>query len=146
MRAWLITWETSSTNSDIADLYVGIVSARKSVRFIESLMEFVFLNKTTTATNMAFLNNRPAARTAAAGTKSTFMINKLPHGERVSCGASPILYGRIVTELKVSRHECCDFEILSWREPCSFEIIDGPKIEHLGMQRSFVRRLQALPT
>ncbi|EJM88773.1 hypothetical protein PMI33_02525 [Pseudomonas sp. GM67] len=115
MNAWLITWERLDARPEPYEKVAAILSGRRSKRSVAEFMEFLYLRATCDASDMAYYANRPKKMIGRA--QYQLSINGVPH-ERISIGGNPCLYGRRVTNLKISRDG--EDEVLKWREPPTF--------------------------
>lgn len=123
MKAWLITWEWTSTIP--TEKIVAIESSRRSTSSIADLMELFVLRSLYSAKEVAYYANRKREMVYKAQTP--IGINGVPHGERILCGHDPWLYGRKVCDLKIEIDETSDEEILTWREPDNYKWADDSK-------------------
>lgn len=115
MNAWMITWERLDVRPVPYEKIAAILSGRRSERSVADFMELLYLRATGDASAMAYYANRPRKKTGCA--QYPWSINGVPH-ERILCGNNPGLYGRRVTNLKISR-DGAD-ELLKWQEPPTF--------------------------
>lgn len=141
MKAWLVTWDWMSDSEAVADRVLTIVSSRKSAERVAELVEFLYSQATSTLAELAAYARSPKNRAYRA--KTVEMINGVPHGDRITCGAHPWLYARLVTDLRIARDPETSVEQVSWTEPPTFRFSeDGSRIvEDAPGQRDFVRRV-----
>lgn len=122
-RAWLVTWEV--TKIQPSEIIVAVISSRRSEAFVKGLMEFLVLRAFSSVGQAVYCANRPSKLVYKAQTR--FLINRVPHGERILCGHDPWLYGRKVSDLAVSVDETSGEEIVSWSEPPDWKWSDDAK-------------------
>lgn len=115
MIAWLITWERLDARQEPYEKIAAILSGRRTQRSVAESMEFLYLRATCDASSMAYYANHPKEMIEHA--QYPQLIKGVPH-ERISCGHTPWLYGRRVTNLKISRDG--EDEVLKWHEPPIF--------------------------
>lgn len=115
MNAWLITWERLDVRPEPYEKIAAVLSGRRSERSVAEFMELLYLRAACDASSMAYYANRPKEMFGRA--QHPQPINGVPH-ERISCGQNPWLYGRRVTNLKISRDG--EDEVLKWQEPPTF--------------------------
>lgn len=127
MKAWLVTWQWIGDHAQVGDPLVAILSSRKSDRAVSEFVEQYYLMASATAGEMAYYMNRRRKLPHKARTPE--IINEIPHGGRIRCGADPYIYARLVTDLRIEELDDEDVEIITWREPSASQWKDGSKTE-----------------
>jgi hypothetical protein len=118
ITAWLVTWDAAGPSAEFADEVAAILSSRKSERTVAELVEFLYAQVTSTASELAEYARNPKRNPYRANIG--LMINEVPHGDRITCGAHPWLYARKVTDLTITRDETTGLETVAWKEPRTF--------------------------
>ena len=138
MKAWLITWEWDSPSASVVDKVAGILEPRISSKTVERIIEFLYARATS---NLTELSNYAKNRSYGFYSAKPFIANELKQGNGIICGTNPYLYGRIVSDLKVTT-DVDAFEIISWREPDIYRLNSAEgeiKIDCNGKCESFKR-------
>ncbi len=110
MRAWLITWEGTDWRIREENKIVAILSGNRSSKFVEDVIDLLYMRETHAAYGMAQFANRVNQRRDK--NRAAFS-----NGGRIVYGSDPFLYGRQVSELSVSRDEERSLEVVRWVEP-----------------------------
>lgn len=147
MNAWLVTWEWVTHHAKVSDPLIAILSARKGDRWIASYIEGYYLMTSCTAQEVAYLVNRPHTIPYKAS-RHFFIINGVPHGDRMRCGNNPFIYARKVTNLTVTEDREHRREIIRWKEPPIFrwkdELRNAVEIAQEGTTKTLERPLETL--
>lgn len=95
---WLITWEWIGDHASVEEKVVAIVNYRRKAPYIKDLMEQLYIEKTSTASEKLDYAKDSTANPYPAhyGT-----INGRQWEGRVHCGHNPHLYGRLVSNLRI---------------------------------------------
>lgn len=130
MNAWLLTWEGTSQKIIDENRIIGIIGSRRADRFVAELVEFLYARNSASASEMAYMANRPKQKHFPA--ERTQIINDVPHGERIICGHNPWIYARKVKNLKISQEG--DSEVVIWQEPDNYCWKNKEKME-IGVEK-----------
>lgn len=138
MNAWLLTWDGTSPKITDENRIIGIIGSRRSKNFVADLVEFIYSRNTSSASDMAYIANRPKQKPFQA--EKTQIINGVPHGERIICGHNPWIYARKVRNLRITQED--DFEIVTWREPDNYQWKNKQKMEIVVEKKGSTRKLK----
>ena len=140
MNAWIITWEWIGGHAAVSDPLVAIFSSRKSEKWIKEYIENFYLFKFYQIADWAYYAKDRKRKELI----DTAKIHHPPDGNGITCGESPWLYGRIVSDLKIETNNENNCEIISWREPPIYQWKDKnhDDIEFLkeGKKRTIERK------
>jgi hypothetical protein len=118
ISAWLVTWEWTSDSASVVDRIAAVISGRKSTASVAEFVEWYYALTSFSAAELVAYARSPKSNPYRATTME--MINHVPHGERILCGAHPWLYGRKVKNLVVESQPDSGLETVSWMEPPIF--------------------------
>ena len=120
--AWLITWEGTDLKLTEERKVAEIVGSRRSANHVAEIVEFLYECTICNALDMAHYANRRSERPFSAQRRT--LINGVPHGDRITCGHNPFLYGRKVLEFQIVLSTDGLKETLTWQEPNNFRWAD----------------------
>lgn len=109
--AWLITWEWIGDHAAVPQKVAGVVNYRKSAEYVRSLVEQLYIAKTSSSVEMAMYAKDATANPYPA---QFHRINGAPWHGRIHCGHNPHLYARKVRDLRSVRQ--ADEDALQWDE------------------------------
>ncbi len=99
----------------VADRIAAILPARWSDERVSDFVEFLYARATSNVRELASYAKKRMDNPYRA--KVGEVINDVPHGGRIHCGAHPSLYARHVSALEVQVDPKTGLEVVSWREP-----------------------------
>lgn len=100
--AWVITWFGSNTHKLPP---VAILNYRKNARTVAEAVELLYATK--------YYNAEEKLRYAKSPKDNPYRALRSPFG-RITCGHNPLLFARLVTDLKVEKDG-----LVTWTEPPS---------------------------
>jgi len=104
-----------SDSAAVADRIAAILPPQWPDERVATFVEFLYARATSNVRELASYAKKPKNNPYRA--KVGEVINDVPHGGRIHCGAHPWLYARQVSELEVEADPKAGLEIVSWREP-----------------------------
>ena len=134
MKAWLITWEWIGDAVAVADKVAAILNPRWSCERVTGIVEFLYVKRYSTASELAAYAGRQARNPYRA---------ERDFSSGITCGHNPSLHARIVDDLQVSENAETGIETITWIElpiykPCEHGY---PEIVRDSMPAKFVRRI-----
>lgn len=109
--AWLVTWEWIGDHAAVVNKVAAVADYRKSPAQVRSLVEQLYISKTSSAVEMAIYAKDPSENPYPAH------FHRTSKGEwrgRIDCGHNPFLYARKVINVRSVIMD--DEEILRWEE------------------------------
>lgn len=110
MNAWLLTWEGTGSRIVSDNKILAIISSRRSSSFIKDLVDVLYSRSVDSAYDMANKANKKKQRDREL--RATFSTPS-----SLFYGRNPMIFARLVTELKVVRNEAQRTETVSWKDP-----------------------------
>lgn len=104
-----------SDSAAVADRIAAILPPQWSDERVADFVEFLYARATSNVRELASYAKKRKNNPYPA--KVGDVINDVPHGGRIHCGAHPWLYARQVSDLEVDVEKKTGLEIVSWREP-----------------------------
>ncbi|SRR5712692_5428130 len=139
MNAWLLTWEGTGSKITSDNKILAIVSSRRSSSFIEDLVDLLYCRSVDSAYDMARTANKKNQRHLEL--MATFSTP-----DRIFYGRNPLIFARLVTDLKVARNEAQGTETISWQDPPYLRIErpgELPVVAALARPCEVVRRINS---
>jgi hypothetical protein len=109
--AWLTTWEWIGEHAAVESKIAAVTNYRKSGAYVRSLVEQLYIAKTSTAVEMAQYAKDPSANPYPA---EFHRVRGVPWHGRIRCGHNPHLFARKVSNLRSVQHG--DETRLEWDE------------------------------
>jgi hypothetical protein len=134
MRAWLITWDSTSESAEVADEIAAVLPPRWSPQRVSDVMEQLYALRSSNLTELASYAKNPKTNPYRPQTVDN-------HADMLTCGHHPWLYARKVSDFNVKVGPR-GLETATWREPNRYRMkADGSGIElaHEGTESSTAR-------
>ena len=109
--AWLITWEWMGDHAAVDQKVAAVVNYRRPSEYVRSLVEQLYISKTSSPVEMAIYAKDSKANPYPANFHST---KTAEWHSRIHCGHNPHLYARKVKNLRSVTEG--DAETLHWEE------------------------------
>src|SRR3990172_10875275 len=107
MKAWLITCEWIGDTVAVADKVAAILNPRWSGERVAGIVEFLYVKRYSTASELAAYAGRKARNPYRA---------ERDFSSGITCGHNPSLHARIVDDLQVSENAETGIETITWIE------------------------------
>jgi hypothetical protein len=109
--AWLITWEWIGDHAAVEDKVVAVVNYRRPASYIKDLMEQLYIEKTSSASEKVAYAKDMKSNPYPASFGS---VGGVQWRGRLLCGHNPHLFARLVSNVRVEMQD--GEEILLWEE------------------------------
>lgn len=105
MKSWVVEWDWTGDYAAIADKVVGFFDARKSVKNVTEIVEFLYMQSVSNLTELfEYSRNRKKAPYRA----------EVDFNGHISCGRNPSLYAQIIENIKIVKDPDTGIETISW--------------------------------
>jgi hypothetical protein len=136
VKAWLLTWEWGNDAAAVADRVILFLNPRWSEERVAALVETIYAMCHSSLQEIAHYAKRPSNNPYRAKRSDNSII----------CGHNPWLEARKVSELTVRVEPADGMEVVSWKEPDRYGLVDG-HVRKLadGSKEIFRRRVSGPP-